>query len=430
MPGLQGSGPTSDSGLLSVIWEDFCTLLDSPSIDVPTSKLSAPIPTSLTAPGQYFFETHPQKRVIEAYCIKLALMNQLCVLVADGHERSRRSVGVISPEQVRIQFQEHYATILPIRWRACVSLVDAWSDEPPPSDDMPAEMAQGLTSIPAGANFIYTAPLIKKWPPGKTLSVTVLIQSIDPIPDDDQTQMKGLLRVHVLGEGFNARDFSDRDVFRVALSRGGNRGVNMEVWARKVDTPERGIIISGMTNAMSMDSWKSFARTAGEVRAGSTIAVYPAFLPAHDLFSCGMLLLRALLGSDEPRWQLACERLPSVVESLGPIVQGVDENDHYTIHVRVRDRLRESGHCFETGDLPDGLWWDAFVAVLRACSRVAGFSYASETSGYAPSPVRLLARDMALLARRARVELLEAGERDAMILRLCDRSMDRLVAGV
>jgi hypothetical protein len=141
-----------------------------------------------------------------------------------------------------------------------------------------------------------------------------------------------------------------------------------------------------------------------------------------------MLLLRALLGAEKRRWDRACEQLPSIVYGLQPSVQGLDE-DYYTIHVRVRDRLRESADCFEAGGIPEVLWWDALVAVFRACSAIQGFSYAGEATVYEPSPARLLARDLESLARRARIELFETDERDAMILRVCDRAMDRLGTG-
>lgn len=295
---------------------------------------------------------------------------------------------------------------------------------------MPAEMAYSLTMMPVGVNLVYAAPLVREWPLGRKLSVTAIVQSADPIPDDDQANMKGLARVHVIADGLNSRDFSDRDVFRASLPISGSRGACVELWTRKIESPERGIIVSGMTDTLSLDSWSRFTRSVGEVRSAAEIAVYRAASPAHDVYSCGMLLLRALLGSDERRWSRACELVPSLAEGLEPIVQGLAEDDDYTIHLRVRDRLRESADCFEAEHIPDAIWWDALVAVLRACSRIRGFSYADEATLYEPSPARLLARDLASLARRARIELFEAGERDAMILRVCDRAMDHLGAGV
>lgn len=426
MPGLQGFGPRSNPSLPSFTWEDFCRLLDySPS--EPRASMSAmQLPTWLTSPGQYFFETNPQKRALEVLSIKLSLLSTLCSLIADEHERTHRSRGAIAPEHVLVQFPEHRAAVLPTRWSALLSLAAGCDGTAFSVANMSEEMARNLTTMPAGVNPVYAAPLVRDWPLGREVSVTALVQSADPIPDDDQADVKGLVRVHVIADGLNSRDFSDRDVFRVSLPTSGSRGACVKLWARKVEAPERGIIMSGMTDVVSLDSWELFARTVGDVRSSAEVAVYRAYSPAHDVYSCGVLLLRALLGSDESRWMRACDQLCSIAENLEPIVQGVAEDDDYTLHLRVRDRLKESADCFEPGAVPEALWWDALIAVFRACSCIQGFSYAYGVVPYEPSPARLLGSDLASLARRARAEIFEARERDAMILLVCDQAMDHI----
>ncbi|BFU91428.1 MAG: hypothetical protein NTAFB01_26150 [Nitrospira sp.] len=388
------------------------------------------LPTWLTSPGQYFFETNPQKRALEVFCVKLSLLSDLCALIADEHERTHRSRGAIAPEHVLVRFSEHRAALLPTRWSASLSLAAGCDDTAFSVANMPEEMARNLTAMPSGVNPVYAAPLVRDWPLGRNMSVTALVQSADPIPNDDHADMKGLVRVHVIADGLNARDFSDHDVFRVSLPINGNRGVCVELWARKVEAPERGIIMSGTTGVVSLDSWELFARTVGEVRSSAEAAVYRASSPAHDVYSCGTLLLRALLGSNEGLWMRACDQFCSIVEGLEPIVQGVAEDDDYTLHLRVRDRLKESADCFEPDAVPEALWWDALVAVFRACSCIQGFSYACGVVPYEPSPARLLGGDLASLVRRARAEIFEARERDAMILLACDRAMDHLEAGI
>ncbi|HEU5406215.1 MAG TPA: hypothetical protein VFU48_00505, partial [Nitrospira sp.] len=291
-------------------------------------------PRWLTSPGQYFFETNPQKRALEVFCMKLGLLSNLCSLVVDEHEHTHRSRGVIAPQHVLVRFPEHRPAILPTRWSTSLSLAAGCDDTAFSVANMPEEMARNLTAMPTGVNLVYAAPLVRDWPLGRKVSVTALVQSADPIPDDDQANMKGLVQVHVIADGLSSRHFSDRDVFRVSLPINGSRGVCVELWARKVESAERGIIMSGTTDVVSLDSWKLFTRTLGDVRSSAEVAVYRAYLPTHDVYSCGMLLLRALLGSDESRWTRACEQFCSITEGLEPIVQGIAEDDDYTIYLR------------------------------------------------------------------------------------------------
>lgn len=203
------------------------------------------------------------------------------------------------------------------------------------------------------------------------------------------------------------------------------------LWTRKVESPERGIIVTGQTDLLSLDEWKPLTRVVGMARSSVDMAVYRALSPPDDLYSCGMLLLHALLGADEPRRIRAFDLVPSIAEALQPAVQGLGEDDHYAVHVRVKERIRESTDCFEAGaGIPEFLWWDAVVAIFRACSQIRGFSDALDTVNYDPSPARRLARALESLARRARIELFEAEKRDAMMVRACDRALDRCAMGV
>lgn len=399
----------------ALMWDDFCALLDRPSSDS----------------SQSFCGTKSEKRLLEVWCMKLNGLHQLCDFLADEHEQTHRARGVITPEQVFVQLPERRASALPMYWAATVSMARRENGQPPLLDeDMPIEMAASLAPLPARTDVTYAAPQARDWPMGRTIAATVLIQAADPIPGDDLARMKGLIRLHLIADGLNAEEFSARDVFRVPLALGESRGAGMGFWTRKVESPERGIIVVGQTASMSLDEWNMVTRTVGTVRSSVEIGVYRAVSPADDIYSCGMLLLRTLCRGGERRWTEACEHLPSILEALQPVVQGLDE-DEYAISARIRDRVREFSTQFEAGaSIPEPLWWDAVVAVLRACSNIRGFSYVSHAGTYDPSPVRRLAQELESLARRARIELFDTGERDGMMLRACDRAMDHLVAGV
>lgn len=421
----------SDTGSSSLTWNEFCLLLDRSWCEHPRSHAGDRLPHRLRASTQFFFESNARKQELEAWCVKLSGIRELCLCLADEHEQTRCARGAIDPEQMVVQFPERPVGVLPMCWSATVSLTPKDHDLLPTHDNMPAEMAAGLTLIPTSTNLAYAARQIREWPMGKTISATVLVQAVDPIPEEDPACMRGLVRVHVIVDDLQATAFSDRDVFRIALPLSEQRGACVDLWTRKVESPERGIIVIGQTDLLSLDEWKTLTGVVGMARSSVDIAVYRAVSPADDVYSCGMLLLRALLGTDELRWTRASEQLPSIVEGLQPVVQGLDEDDHYAIHVRIKERVRESSDCFEArGGIPEALWWDAVVALFRACSSIRGFSAASDSVTYDPSPARRLAKALESLARRVRSELFDADERDVMVLRACERAMDRCAAGV
>ena len=161
--------------------------------------------------------------------------------------------------------------------------------------------------------------------------------------------------------------------------------------------------------------------------------VYRTFPMSSDLYGLGMLLLRALMGSDVRRWERITATIPALLEGLAPAVQGVDPSDFAVLHVRIRERLSECQDLFLQPDITDDLWWDALVLALRALSTIPGFSYAVPLSGEARSSdhsaVDLLLEDVAHLARRARVELFEADERDRTIRTACDHMLADLGIG-
>jgi hypothetical protein len=211
------------------------------------------------------------------------------------------------------------------------------------------------------------------------------------------------------------------------------KGTDVRVWARKVDVPERGIVLSGVTDVLSQEVWKAFEGTSGHAMSDAHAVVYRTFPPSCDLYSLGMLLLRALLGSDVRRWQRVTAAIPVLIEGLAPAVQGVESSDFYVLHVRVRERLREWQDLFLESGISDDLWWDALTLALRALSTIPGFSYAvpfsSEEHSSDASGVDTLLQDVAHLARRARVELFEADDRDRTIRTACDRLLADITAG-
>ena len=426
-------------------WDTFCDLLDGVPWNAVESRLplfshadkasgdSSPLREQLAGPGQYFFEANLAQQALEIFWLKLSLFNQLCRQVASVHRLTRRPLLTLDPVHILIALPEQGSSHLPVRWGCALTIQS--SDQAPhlPVDDMPQEMASVLNAVPQDVDRCYVSQSIRAWPLGREVAATALIQSADLIPEESETSIRGLVRVHVIADGVAAHEFSQHDVFRVLLPLKMKKGTDVRVWARKVDVPERGIVLSGVTDVLSPEIWKTFKGESGHAMSDACAVVYRTFPPSSDLYSLGMLLLRALLGSDVRRWERVTATLPALLEGLAPAVQGVDPSDFSVLHVRIRERLCEQQDLFLLPDISHDLWWDALTLALRALSTIPGFSYAVPLSGEARSSdhsaVDLLLEDVAHLARRTRVELFEADERDRTIRAACDHMLADLGIG-
>ena len=426
--------PAIDHPCLS--WDTFCDLLDGVPWDAVEPHLplfrqagkssgdSYLLREQLTRPGQYFFEANPSRRAHEIFWLKLSLFDRLCRLVAQIHLQTRRPLLMLDPAHILITLPEQGSSYIPVRWGGTLTVQRSDEMPHPLIDNMPQEMASVLHVVPQDVDLRYASPSVRQWPLGREVAATALIQSADPIPEEGETSIRGLVRVHVIADEIAAPAFSQQDVFRLVLPLKIKKGTDVRVWARKVDVPERGIVLSGVTDVCSLEIWNTFKDASGQAMSDARAVVYRTFPPSSDLYSLGMLLLRALLGSDLRRWERVTATLPSLLEGLAPAVQGVEMSDFYLVHGRIQERLCERQDLFLQPDISDDLWWDALTLALRALSIIPGFSYAVPLSGEERSPdtsaVDVLSQDVAHLARRARVALFEADERDRTIRTACD----------
>lgn len=427
-------------------WDTFCDLLDGVPWDVVAPRLPhltqhdpahsglARLRKCLGGPGQYFHEANSLRCAREIFWLKLSLFDRLCRQVASIHVRIRQPLLTLDPAHILIRPPDETHSYVPVRWGCLLTILGGEEVSRPIVDDMPSEMASGLHTAPQGIDPTYASPFVREWPLGREASGTALIQSADRIPnDEDATLTRGLVRVHVVADEIAAHTFSTHDVFRLILSL--NIGKNTEVWmwARKVDVPERGIVLSGVTDGLSPEMWTAFEAASRHPLSNARAMVYRRYTASSDLYSLGMLLLRALLGSDPRRWERVMATHSALLERLPPVVQGVDPSDVSVLHARIRERLCEWQDLFVQPDIADDLWWDALTLALRATSSIPGFSYAVPLSSEAcvsdSHGVDGLSQDAAHLAGRARVDLFEADERDRTIRTACDRMLAELEMG-
>jgi hypothetical protein len=185
------------------------------------------------------------------------------------------------------------------------------------------------------------------------------------------------------------------------------------------------VIVSGATDTVSNDVGKLLLKLDQQVLPDTRVGLFRAFALSSDLDSLGLLLLRSLLAPDARQFPDAAKHVQALLSRIGPVVEGMDPEDAYTLHTRMRERFLEIGPILRNPGIPDELWIDGLILVARCLSTVSGFGFrgnAGEGMGQErDSPVGLVLRDVAHLAARARVEMFEPEQRGDTIQRVCEQ---------
>jgi hypothetical protein len=249
---------------------------------------------------------------------------------------------------------------------------------------------------------------------------------------------RGLLRAHLVADHFSHEDFSESDVFRVSLASHERETSPVSLWARKVDQAERGMVLGGVTDPLPLSTWQRVLQTTGQVFSYSRVKVYRAFPFTCDFYSLGMLFARALLvGPNQSITQVEKE-LADIVSGLEPVVQGIDPHDMETLSRRIRARLKKDSAILSTSTilyhrnargvcdtmLPDWIWDETVILMLRLLSRVPGFSFGvternSVTCGR-HMPMESVTEDVERMAGLIRSELFGAHTRNSEIHQACE----------
>jgi hypothetical protein len=161
-----------------------------------------------------------------------------------------------------------------------------------------------------------------------------------------------------------------------------------------------------------------------QVLSQTRISVFRAFPLSSDLESLALLFLRSLLAPHPQEFLSTSNTMRELLNRIAPAVEGVDPEDAFTVHTRVREYFREMEPMFRNPGVPDDLWFDSLILVARCLSEVHGFglchtvggSMGQERSG----PLRVVLHEVANLAARARVALFDTEERDAIIRMTCE----------
>ena len=429
-PLLQTPNPESVAPCLS--WDKVCDLLggsDWSTIPEPVRSLP-PFRTKFSSGRQFLFQDEPGRLPLEQLWLKLSGFASLCRRVAEFYRLYQRPYLSLDPAHITVRVSDHSFTWLPARWLFAVELDDAKGAQSLVHETMPKAMARDIF-VPSGdldAN--YAAPVMRQWPLGRELPVTVLLRSIERIPDDTDEQLsRGLIRAHVFSEAVSLADCSEQDAFYLGLRLPGSGTALVPLWARRVEAAERGLIVSGVTDPIPNATWAQLERAEQQVFSGAQAKVYRAFHRASDLYSLGMLLFRALLVQQSQSLDQVQQQIAGVLGRLEPLVQGLNPDDHWTRFTRVTGRLKERGEVFQppSGSIPESVWYDALICGLRLASGIRGFSFCGSegSTDHTRLPEALQGAMCAAecVAEQARVELFDVAARHRDLMRVCDLAL-------
>jgi hypothetical protein len=410
-------------------WDTACDLLGGADwSSVPELVQSfPPFRARFSVGRQFLFQDDPVRLPLECLWLKLSGFACLCRATAEFYRQHQRPHLSLTPEQIRVHPSDPTFTWLPARWLFAVNLDEGQGSTPLVHETMRKEMAQEIFVSSGEIDPTYTAPAIKQWPMGRELPVTVLLRSVERIPDDvDEQASRGLIRAHMFSDEVAFADFSEHDVFHITLRLPGSGTTKISLWARKVEEAERGLVVSGVTDAIPQVAWSQLERAKQQVLSDARTEVFRAFDHACDLYSLGTLLFRCLLVNPSRPFEVVQHELSAVLERLEPLVQGLEPDDHWTRFTRVSGRLKEQRDIFAPPSdcLSEFAWYDALIYGLRLTSRIPGFGFCGNTesrdTAALPGALHDAMQGAEHLAEQARIDLFEAAARHRELLRICD----------
>jgi hypothetical protein len=429
MPSFLPQDLNSKCNISSIEWDKACDLLAGSS-DPTLSEIfvSSSLKTRFSSGRQFLFQDDPARLPLESFWLKLSAFASLCQRVSEFYQKHGHAYLSLDPTHARMIVTDHSFPWLPTRWRFSVELDDGLGARPIPHETMPKEMAQNLFVPFQEVISTYTSPVMRDWPIGREIPVTVLLRSIERIPDEPEDVTRGFIRAHLFSDVVNCAGFIDEDVMHITLFLPGGGMAAVSLWARKVESAERGLVVSGVTSPVPSAMWGRLERAKQQVFSDARAQVYRSLTHSCDLYSLGMLLFRALVVCESRPIQNVQHNIENILARLEPLVQGLSLEDHWTIHKRVVGRLKDAGVVFAppSGTISEYVWYDALIFGLRLVSCIPGFGIAAEPS--APQSDALSAMRSAVgrakeLAEQARVDLFEATARYHDLLRVCDLAL-------
>lgn len=269
---------------------------------------------------QFLMTDHKQDaHPLEVLWLKLRLFAGLCAqLTAFYREQHRPHLG-LGPSRILVMFPKEHDSLLPARWDFFVGPIQEQEAAMAfVHETMPPAFQANLFQPPHSLDTVFKAPELREWPLGTSKEFTVLLRSMEKIRTQEivPNQVRGIFHIHLMSDVFHGSSFSSQDVFCVKLPVSQLANAEVNIWMARVESPERGIILRGQSEPMSLASWEQIEAEKNRAISKTPVQFFRSFSNACDCYSLGLLLFQSLLGDNVETMGRLESCLPSMVKGV------------------------------------------------------------------------------------------------------------------
>ncbi len=447
------SSDRSPVSALTLQWNEFSDLLSGASWEqacarwsfdhLPEEKrLALPsLANRFTESRQFLFsENIHASSPLEMLWLQCRLFAGLCTQLRVFYEQHHRPHLGLEPSRIQIAMPKGADPLLPARWNFSIQpLTETDAAVPFVHEGMPSALQANLFQPPHSIDTSFKAPEIRDYPLGRKEDYTVLVRSMEKIKKQDHVPdtVTGIIQLHIMTENSEGLSFSPQDVFRIQLVIPNSGPVAPIVWGTRIDSPERGIVIRGQCEPMSLSVWEQLELAKDTAFSHSSVTFFRSFQYSCDWYSLGLLFFQSLLGRDAETLPRLDQCLPNMIRRFRLFSQSKVESDVESGFSPLRLLFDEQGTLFSSNRvanrddfsgtasqaIPRYLWYPLLELALRLVAQEPVIGSTPEDSERdASDPIiqfQETLRRITQIGDWIRLELFNPHERRREVLRAC-----------
>jgi len=446
------SFPSSDGPCVSSLklqWNEFSDLLAGASWDQACSqwsfdqlseerRLTLPsLARRFTDSRQFLFsEGVDSSSPLEVLWLQCRLFAGLCTQLLAFYQQHHRPHLGLGPSRIQVVLPKAADPLLPARWNFSVNNFDEEETAIPfVHETMPPAFQANLFQPPHSLDTTFKAPEMRDWSLGKKERFTVLLRSMEKIKNQEETYdgVKGIFHLHIISDVLQGQSFSAQDVVGVQLPIPQKGNVPVTIWATRLESPERGIVLRGQSEPMSLADWEQMELAKDTAFPQAPVTFFRSFQHSCDWYSLGLLFFQTLLGRDAETMARLERCLPTMIrgstilskrhgeqllgKGINPIRLLFDEQGTLFSSKRVTNVPRSSG--MELPEIPYYIWYAILELALGLVAREPVKGFTEEDASDPIVQLNGILHRIRQIGEWIRLELFSPHERRREILRAC-----------